>query len=262
MNRDRLKLVSLFVFFILTMSLLVKLYNKEREYIRKEREYTQLLNESRQMLLEADLEKNKVKQEALINERSLRMKILEQEEIIEVQREELKELEEFRDILDTVKKFSGKNMGEREERVTALSVYRASRETRLDWKVISALIMTESSYRANIVSVDPSYGLMQLKLPTANYMARKEGAKQMSARELLDIQNNVEYGSKYLLSQVIKFSSLSEGIMAYNFGPGKMMQLKRGSKRKIESVYLKKVKKYHKKIDTFLEEQRVSMNLD
>lgn len=262
MNRDRLKLASLFIFFLLTMSLLVKLYNKEREYIRKEIEYTQLLNESRRVMLEIDLEKNKLRQEQLLNERNLRNKILEQEEIIENQREELKELEEFKNILDTVKKFSGRNMGEREERVTALSIYRASKETKLDWKVISALIMTESSYRANIVSVDPSYGLMQLKLPTANYMADKAGAKKMTARELLDIQNNVEFGSKYLLSQVIKFSSLSDGIMAYNFGPGRMRQLKREKNKKFESKYLKKVKGYHKKIDNFLTEQRVSMNLE
>ena len=262
MNRDRLKLVSLFIFFLLTMSLLVKLYNKEREHIRKEMEYTQLLNESRRMMLEVDLEKNQMRKELLINEKNLRNKILEQEEIIKNQREELEELEEFRDILDTVKKFSGRNMGKKEERVTALSIYKASKETKLDWKVLSALIMTESSYRANIVSVDPSYGLMQLKLPTANYMAGKVGTQKMSARELLDIQNNVEYGSKYLLSQVIKFSSLSDGIMAYNFGPGRMRQLKREKKKKFESSYLKKIKKYHKKIDSFLSEQRVSMNFD
>ncbi len=262
MNRDRLKLASLFIFFLLTMSLLVKLYSKEREYIRKEMEYTKLLNESRRVMLEVDLEKNKLEQEHLKNERTLRNKILEQKEIIESQKEELNELEEFRNILDTVKKFSGRNMGEREEIVTALSIYQASKETKLDWKVISALIMTESSYRANVVSVDPSYGLMQLKLPTANYMADKAGTKKLTARELLDIKNNVDFGSKYLLTQVVKFSSLSDGIMAYNFGPGRMRQLKREKNKKFESKYLRKVKGYHKKIDNFLIGQRITMNLD
>lgn len=262
MNKDKLKLVSLFVFFLLTMSLLLKLYNKEREYIRKEMEYSKLLNESRRMLLEVDLEKNKLKQEFLMDEKNLMDRIIEQEEVIKGQKEKLKELEEFKDILDTVKKFSGRNMGEEQAVVTAFSIYKASRETKLDWKVLSALIMTESSYRANIVSIDPAYGLMQLKLPTANYMAGKVGSKKMTARELLDIQNNVEFGSKYLLSQVIKFSSLSDGIMAYNFGPGRMRQLKKEKNKVFESRYLKKIKKYHKKIDDFLTGQRVSMNIN
>ena len=147
-------------------------------------------------------------------------------------------------------------MKEEEAIITALSIYKASEETKLSWRVISALIMIESSYRADIISGDPSYGLMQLKLPTANYIAQKIGQNPLNEKEILDISKNVEFGSRYLLSQVVNFLSLSEGIMAYNFGGGRLRQLKKQKQTKFESTYLRKIKNHHKKIDDFLEDQR------
>ena len=260
MNRDRMKLISLLAFFILTMSLMLKLYNKESEYRTKEAEYTRLLNESTKRILEADIEKKELKEEFLDNEKSLLEEIRDQEKIIEKQVKELEELKEFKDIMNTVKKFSRGNMGEREAVVTALSLLKAQNDTKMDWKVIAALIMTESSYRPQIVSDDPSYGLMQLMLPTANHMAKKIGKSKVTASELLSIEKNIELGSRYLLGQAVEFSSLSEGVMAYNFGAGRLRELKREKKVTFESRYLKKIKKYHRKIDDFLLGQKITMN--
>lgn len=260
MNKDRLKLISLFIFFLLSVSLITKLYNNEMEHKKREAEYLRLISESRKAIMEATVEKKKAEEELLKNDHYLREELRKQEEIIKLQQEELTELKEFRNILETVKKFSGRNMKEREVRITALSLYRAQSETRIDWRVLAALIMTESSYRADIVSEDPSYGLMQLMLPTVNHMASKTGSRQLTERELLSIEKNIELGSKYLLSQVIKFSSLPEGIMAYNFGPGRLAQLKREKKQSFESVYLKKIRRYHREIDNFLDGELYSMN--
>lgn len=252
MTKDNFKLTSLFMFFLLTIYLVFQLHQREIRYAQKEAQYNELLNEN----VEIEQEKSALNEEYIHYKEAIEGKIREQEDVIRNQNEKLKELEEFKDILETVKKFSRGTLNNEERVVTALSIHKASKETKLNWKVISALIMTESSYRADIVSVDPSYGLMQIKLPTANYMAKKIGEKPLTKEELLDIEKNIQFGSRYLLSQAINFSSLSEGVMAYNFGGGKLRQLKRQKQTKFESTYLKKIKKHHQKIDDFLEGQK------
>ena len=252
MTKDNLKLTSLFIFFLLTVYLGFQLHEKEVKYAQKEVEYNKILNEN----IEIEQEKVRLTEEYIYYKEAIEQKMRGQEDLIRSQNEKLKELNEFKDILETVKKFSRGTLNNEERVVTALSIHRASKETKLNWKVISAVIMTESSYRADIVSGDPSYGLMQIKLPTANYMARKNGENPLTKEELLSIEKNIQFGSRYLLSQAINFSSLSEGVMAYNFGGGKLRQLKREKKTKFESTYLKKIKKHHQKINNFLEDQR------
>lgn len=63
-------------------------------------------------------------------------------------------------------------------------------------------------------------GLMQLKFETAREMALKLGIELTNPEQLLDSEVNVPLGIYYLTRMVIRFKSLSLGILAYNQGPG------------------------------------------
>ena len=64
----------------------------------------------------------------------------------------------------------------------------------------------------------------------------------------MNIERNIYYGTYYLLKQILYFSSVSDGIMAYNLGAGRVNELKDEHGENLESEYLKKVKKYYNKI--------------
>jgi len=43
-------------------------------------------------------------------------------------------------------------------------------------------------------------------------MAKKIGEKPLTKEEILDIEKNVQFGSRYLLGQTVRFLSLSDGV--------------------------------------------------
>jgi len=132
MTKENMKLISLFMFFLLAMYLVFQLHQKEIKYTQKETQYNELLNEN----IEIREERNALKEEYLYYIHAIEVKLEEQEDTIREQNEKLKELKEFKDILETVKKFSRGVLNERERVITAIVIQKASKETKLNWKVI------------------------------------------------------------------------------------------------------------------------------
>ncbi len=229
-GKDILKLVSVLLFFVLTMILLFNVHKKELE----------IENLKKEVLKIQLIEKEK--------ELEYRQKLQEEQAIIEDQNRELTELKKFKMIFEKVKKISKSSMSEEEALVTAKALYHSHKNTGIDWEILASMIMVESSYRPGIISDDPSYGLMQLTYEVGKDVAKKMENKNIKKHDLLDIEKNIRYGSYYLLRQILNFSDVSDGIMAYNLGASKVADLKKKSNGKLESKYLKSVKRVYREI--------------
>jgi hypothetical protein len=230
-----MKLISVLLFLVLTVLLLFNLHKKELAI-------KSLKNEILQIQLK---EKEK---EHMEKEMQYMEELKNNETVIEKQKNEIEELKEFKLILEKVKEISKGNINEKEALAVAKALYDVHNETGVGWEILAAMIMVESSYRPGIISSDPSYGLMQLTYGVGKDIGEKIDEKKIVKNDLLDIERNIYYGAYYLLKQIIYFSNVSDGIMAYNLGAGRVNKLKDEHRGKLESEYLKKVKKYYKGI--------------
>ncbi|WP_319369839.1 transglycosylase SLT domain-containing protein [uncultured Ilyobacter sp.] len=229
-NKDNMKLISVLLFFVLTVLLLFSLYKKEMT-----------IKSLKNQVLQIQLNEKK-------KEMKYMEKIKNNETIIEKQKNEIEELKKFKLILEKVKEISRENINEKEALAVAKALYDVHNETGIGWEIIASMIMVESSYRPDVISTDPAYGLMQLTYNVGKDIGEKIDKKKIKKNDLLDIERNVYYGTYYLLKQIIYFSNVSDGIMAYNLGAGRVNELKNDQGGKLESEYLKKVKKYYTKI--------------
>ena len=251
-NKDNMKLISVLLFFVLTVLLLFNLYKKEitikslknqvlqmqLDEKTKELEYMEKIKNN-----EVIIQKQKNEIETIAEKQKSKFK-----ETIQKQQKELEELKEFKLIIEKVKKISKGNINEKEALAVAKALYDVHSETGIGWEILASIIMVESSYRPGIISNDPSYGLMQLTYGVGKDIGEKIDKKKIQKNDLLDIERNIYYGTYYLLKQILYFSSVSDGIMAYNLGAGRVNELKDEHGKNLESEYLKKVKKYYNKI--------------
>lgn len=156
--------------------------------------------------------------------------------------EELNELKEFKKLIDAIKDLSRRVLNKDERAELAKVIYNESEKYKYNWRMIMAVIMTESTFRARLESSDPSYGLMQIKYMTAQEVGTKIGVKVEDKYELYNITKNVVIGGFYLFEQILRFKDVKKGIVAYNLGPTKTAEINKAKKGdKIETDYLKKV---------------------
>lgn len=89
--------------------------------------------------------------------------------------------------------------------------------------LLASLIRQESSGDPEAISPSPAYGLMQLRLPTAQMMARKHHLGSITPPMLLDPQTNMLLGSFYLSELLKRFNGfLPYTLAAYNAGPARV----------------------------------------
>lgn len=88
----------------------------------------------------------------------------------------------------------------------------------LDPKLLHALVVTESAYRADAVSPAGAGGLTQLMPGTAF---------DLGVRDRFDPIENLRGGADYLARQILRFRDLRLALAAYNAGPGRVAQLGR-----------------------------------
>lgn len=158
---------------------------------------------------------------------------------------EIRELQEYKNILDAVRDLSSSKLSEKEELEIASAIRVTSERYRYNWRLTTAMIMTESSFRPNIESRDPSYGLMQIKLRTAKEVAPKVGLKVRNKKELMKISTNVTIGSTYLLDQIIYFKDVKKAIIAYNLGPTKTRRIEKRRGEFETEYFVRIIKNYN-----------------
>lgn len=88
----------------------------------------------------------------------------------------------------------------------------------LDPKLVHAVVLVESGYRATAVSAAGAEGLTQLMPGTA---------RGLGVRDPADPAQNLAGGAAYLARQLVRFQDLRLALAAYNAGPERVARLGR-----------------------------------
>jgi len=102
-------------------------------------------------------------------------------------------------------------------------VYMYSDEYGVDENLVFAVIKAESNFQEDAVSHKDALGLMQIMKETAEDVARKYNIEidfNNSEREILNVQNNIKIGTKYLAVLLEKYKNIEVAVAAYNAGIG------------------------------------------
>jgi len=95
----------------------------------------------------------------------------------------------------------------------------------LDPYLVASLIRQESEFNPTAVSRSDAYGLMQLLPSVGKSMAKKDGIKRFSTRQLLDPSINLELGTTNLKQVLGRFGGQVEyALAAYNAGDSPVRQ--------------------------------------
>lgn len=98
-----------------------------------------------------------------------------------------------------------------------------SDEYGVDENLVFAVIKAESNFQEDAVSHKDALGLMQIMKETAEDVARKYNIEidfNNSEREILNVQNNIKIGTKYLAVLLEKYKNIEVAVAAYNAGIG------------------------------------------
>lgn len=98
------------------------------------------------------------------------------------------------------------------------AVARAADRHGVDAKLLHALVIVESAYRADAVSPAGAGGLTQLMPGTA---------ADLGVTDRFDVEQNLLGGADYLARQLVRFRDLRLALAAYNAGPARVARLGR-----------------------------------
>ena len=100
-----------------------------------------------------------------------------------------------------------------------------AKQRNLDSYQVAGLIRQESIFDPRAKSGANAYGLMQLLIPTARMMAKKYGsAAVIDGNSLFNPSLNIELGTAYMRDQLSKYGRIEYMAVAYNAGPGRVVQ--------------------------------------
>ncbi|MFT6373094.1 MAG: soluble lytic murein transglycosylase, partial [Gammaproteobacteria bacterium] len=102
-------------------------------------------------------------------------------------------------------------------------VMRYSKANQLDPSIVYGVMRRESLFNANAKSHAGALGLMQLMPATARYVAKGLGLKKPNHADILIIENNINYGTRYFRTVLNRFDdNVSLAAAAYNAGPSRV----------------------------------------
>lgn len=102
-----------------------------------------------------------------------------------------------------------------------VSVY--AEKYNVDENIIFSVIKAESNFENNAVSHKDALGLMQIMEETAKDVAQKHDIYidlNNAEEEILNVQNNINIGTKYLSVLLEKYQNVELAVAAYNAGTG------------------------------------------
>lgn len=93
----------------------------------------------------------------------------------------------------------------------------------MDENLIFAVIKAESNFKVNAKSSKDAVGLMQLMKETAKEVGRKIDLQledEQIEEALLDVDTNINLGTRYLADLIERYNNIEIAITAYNAGIG------------------------------------------
>ncbi len=99
-----------------------------------------------------------------------------------------------------------------------------AKRNQLDPAWVFAVTRQESAFRPNVKSYAGALGLMQLMPKTGFMVAETIKINLKNHNDILDINNNVKLGSKYLQLMLDRYKNVVVATAAYNAGPGRIQK--------------------------------------
>ncbi len=135
-----------------------------------------------------------------------------------------------------------------------VSVY--AEEYDVEENLIYAVIKAESNFESQAVSNRDAIGLMQIVEETAIDVAKKNNIDidtENIEEEILDIDNNINIGTKYLSTLLTQYGNIEVALAAYNAGIGTVnnwidKQIIKADGSDIENIPYKETNNYVRKI--------------
>ena len=135
-----------------------------------------------------------------------------------------------------------------------VSVY--AEEYDVEENLIYAVIKAESNFESQAVSNRDAIGLMQIVEETAVDVAKKNNIEintENIEEEILDIDNNINIGTKYLSTLLTQYGNIEVALAAYNAGIGTVnnwieKQVIQADGSDIENIPYKETNNYVRKI--------------
>jgi Transglycosylase SLT domain len=118
--------------------------------------------------------------------------------------------------------------------------------------LLLAVIDVESRFSARAAGqyksgeASGAFGLMQLKLETAQEIGRSLGMNVPTSADLLRPDVNVVLGAAYLMQLIAHFRSFKLGLLAYNQGPGAIIEQLAAQHRLSSDYYHRVLRKYYR----------------
>lgn len=94
-----------------------------------------------------------------------------------------------------------------------------AKEEEIEEELIYAIIKNESNFKPDAISNKNALGLMQLMENTA-YEVEKEFKMDLDKNQILEPENNIKLGTRYLSNLIKKYNSTELALAAYNAGSG------------------------------------------
>lgn len=106
-------------------------------------------------------------------------------------------------------------------------IVQESKNRSLDPYQVAGLIRQETIFTTRARSSANAYGLMQVLVPTGRLTARKYGVgREITAESLYEPRLNIQLGTAYMRDQIDKYGRIEYVAVAYNAGPGRVVQWK------------------------------------
>ena len=131
-------------------------------------------------------------------------------------------------------------------------VHESSSTYGYDPLLLLAVIDVESRFSARAAGqyksgeASGAFGLMQLKLETAQEIGRSLGIDVRTSADLLRPDVNVVIGAAYLMQLIAHFHSFKLGLLAYNQGPGVILEQLASQQHLSSDYYHKVLRKYYR----------------
>ena len=126
-------------------------------------------------------------------------------------------------------------------------IQKESKKRDYDWKLILAIVKTESHFDPRARSSKGARGLMQVLPSTAKWLSPKMGLKYRGRDSLYEPEYNVKLGMHYLNMLHQQYGDMDKAIAAYNRGPSGLARYLRQGK-KFPPKYLVQVMDHYKEL--------------
>jgi soluble lytic murein transglycosylase len=103
-------------------------------------------------------------------------------------------------------------------------IQKESKKYGYDWKLVVAIMKTESNFDKHATSSKGAIGLMQLMPNTAEWLSPKLKLEYQGIGSLYEPERNIRLGIHYLSMMHRKFGDMDKALVAYNKGPKKLTQ--------------------------------------